>query len=324
MKRISIITFFTTILLLHFGSAQGQKNKGTDSSQETDTVIIDENNILFIDQGSNMAEGRVNGTDLRFMTRSREDSLYQYVFGDKKLKSENGDSVQVLTILLRKNKEILSEINFQIDFRFMDPGSFRILEKVKIKDVDKTINFGFGRPACGYAMHDVLFFRKNDQLIPGILLTSEGEMDNPYDLYAFVPPKNHKENEIWVEHREGHFLGVEEYNFYTGYEKYIFANDSLELLNPVDDNFQYVIAKSGVKLRNSPISDKYESSSAGTLPFGTKVNVRNETDLSYSVIEKGKEINGKWLRVEYARANDRPFPGYIFSGYLSKINPGKK
>ncbi len=36
------------------------------------------------------------------------------------------------------------------------------------------------------------------------------------------------------------------------------------------------------------------------------------------------EIKGKWLREEVLRSNERPFPGYIFSGYLSKENPNEK
>lgn len=237
MNKNSIhILIVLIVILLKSVIAVAQDNPSIQPTR--DTIILRAPDIRFVDDGWNLVNGNINGANLHFMAKSREDSLFQYIFGSKKIASAKNDSVEALAIFLRKNDRILSEINFEIDFSFMSPGAFIVMNNILIDGIDKVLDFGFGRGACGYGYNNALFFRRDDQLIKGMLLFTDGEGGASYDQYQFVPPLKKSKNQIWVEHKEG-FYPVEndEIIYYKEYLRYKYKDGNLRLLNPRKDKF---------------------------------------------------------------------------------------
>ncbi|WP_439152441.1 SH3 domain-containing protein [Winogradskyella sp.] len=71
----------------------------------------------------------------------------------------------------------------------------------------------------------------------------------------------------------------------------------------------YVAAESGLSLRNQPdVSGKMLTK----LSYGEVIGVLEETDKNLVVLDAGKKISGKWVKVE-----TRNHIGYVFNGYLS-------
>lgn len=312
----------TLLIALYFlGAGLVSAQNLTGANQDTDTVIIGTNPLRYTDQGFNDAEGQIDGARLWFMAQMRSDSLYQYIFARQEIHTAGGEPSHILKIFLRKDGTILSEIEFPIDARFMDPGGLNVLKNAPIDGIDRTLTFGMGRPACGYGYYSVLFFRKSDQLIPGVFRMSEGEAESPYEEFEFVAPTPAAHNQIWIEHRTGAFDGIKAQDFFTEYQKYIFENDSLVRLDPLSEHYRYVTAKTGLKLRNTPILEKSESTVAAVLPYGTRVKVRFKTDLAYTVIKNGEPIHGYWLGVENDGSDDFYFSGYVFSGFTGTTMP---
>ena len=71
----------------------------------------------------------------------------------------------------------------------------------------------------------------------------------------------------------------------------------------------YVAAESGLSLRDQPdVSGKMLTK----LAYGEAIGVLEETDKNLVVLDGGKKISGKWVKVE-----TRNHIGYVFNGYLS-------
>lgn len=71
----------------------------------------------------------------------------------------------------------------------------------------------------------------------------------------------------------------------------------------------YVAAESGLSLRDQPdVSGKMLTK----LAYGEVIGVLEETDKILVVLDGGKKISGKWVKVE-----TRNHIGYVFNGYLS-------
>ena len=71
----------------------------------------------------------------------------------------------------------------------------------------------------------------------------------------------------------------------------------------------YVAAESGLSLRDQPdVSGKMLTK----LAYGEAIGVLEETDKNLVVIDAGKKVSGKWVKVE-----TRNHIGYVFNGYLS-------
>ncbi|GAB5564836.1 MAG: hypothetical protein Wins2KO_18990 [Winogradskyella sp.] len=71
----------------------------------------------------------------------------------------------------------------------------------------------------------------------------------------------------------------------------------------------YVAAESGLSLREQPdIGAKMLSK----LAYGEAIGVLEETDKKLVILDAGKKVSGKWVKVE-----TRTHIGYVFDGYLS-------
>jgi len=71
----------------------------------------------------------------------------------------------------------------------------------------------------------------------------------------------------------------------------------------------YVAAESGLSLRDQPdVSGKMLTK----LAYGEAIGVLEETDKNLVILDGGKKISGKWVKVE-----TRNHIGYVFNGYLS-------
>ena len=84
-------------------------------------------------------------------------------------------------------------------------------------------------------------------------------------------------------------------------------------------DIQYVSAENGLVVREKPSRG---ANRVGMLEYGTAIEIVEHTELQLDVIDSGKKITGKWVKVS-GNSNYEFFEeGYVFNGYLSeeKIN----
>ena len=72
----------------------------------------------------------------------------------------------------------------------------------------------------------------------------------------------------------------------------------------------YVAAESGLSLRDQP---DVGAKMLTKLAYGEVIGVLEETDKNLVVLDGGKKVSGKWIKVETAN-----HIGYVFNGYLSE------
>jgi len=256
-------------------------------------------------------------TDL--ILKTENNSIYSYAFGLKE-KTFDNKLVKSLTILLLKDKKVVSEISYNIDFEFKHISGANLLKGFNIESIDEALEIGFGRGACGYGWHSTVFFRKEDKLIKGVLVSSYGEVESEYNTQEIIAPLNKEVNQVWVKKSTGlsEYKNDEytEVNYFTEIEKYKFQNDSLVLMNskPID-NYYYVTAKNGLNTRNNPYFS--EDNIVDKLDVGTKVKVLNKTDFTHELWDGSKLVKGNWVQIEIEN-NDGKFTAYVFDGYLNK------
>ena len=90
----------------------------------------------------------------------------------------------------------------------------------------------------------------------------------------------------------------------------------------------FVTAKKGLNIRTEPMSS---SEIQGKLPYGTVIQeILEKTDSTLSIVDNGNIINGNWVKVKYnnygylvsQETEQFEKTGYIFDGYLEKLNKG--
>lgn len=267
---------------------------------------------------------KIIGTSLKskLITKTDSKSNYTYVFGSKEQIYDN-KKINAFTIILLKNKKVQSEISFNIQFEFMTITQVQKIVGYNLENTNETIEIGFGRAACGYGMHSAIFFRKDDNLIKGLITSSYGEPESEYSYSNIIAPPENKKNQIWIEETIGHSETINEeiveVNYYTEIRKYELKNEKLILLNPKKLAYYYVTAKSGLRQRYRPF---ITSEKLPLLKYGTKIKVLNKTELSFKVKEEGKIISGHWVNIETKDEQGNEYTSYVFDGYLSKIKSG--
>jgi hypothetical protein len=80
-------------------------------------------------------------------------------------------------------------------------------------------------------------------------------------------------------------------------------------------DIQYVKAENGLVIRESATKG---AKRLGILDYGTAVEVDLYTNSFMSLMEKGQEINGEWVRIRPIDAYDLFEEGYVFSGFLTQ------
>ncbi|WP_400075455.1 SH3 domain-containing protein [Winogradskyella sp. R77965] len=84
---------------------------------------------------------------------------------------------------------------------------------------------------------------------------------------------------------------------------------NLAILNAQEQKEAYVVAESGLSLREQPdISAKMLSK----LSYGEAIGVIEKTNKKLVILDSGKKVSGEWVKVE-----TRNHIGYVFNGYLS-------
>ena len=105
----------------------------------------------------------------------------------------------------------------------------------------------------------------------------------------------------------------------------------LFFLNPLVTQSQetyFVTATSGLIIREQPNTS---ANRIGKLPYGSIVEVIEETNVKLQILDQGKVINGEWVKVKF---ENYPYlisennyhnkeEGYVFNGYLEKLNKAK-
>jgi hypothetical protein len=281
----------------------------------------------------------INGSNNHVIARSKLDSSYVFLYASKPMKIDN-DSIWALTILVCKNHEIVSENTFQtIDLRIMTLSGLEN-HTYSLDGVDECFAIGYGRSQCGYGAYSALFMLKGDKIIEGLKLFTDGE--SVTDESKFVSAQT--ANQIWVE-RSMVLYGMETpIVYFTEILKYAVAEDGTKLLNPKNDNFQYINVQTGVSLLTQPVTQSpeqlqsleseesieeeasKETHEEFTVKFGERVNVLNKTAIPYKVKRNGKIVSGNWVYVEYNyvyQGLEQSFRGFVFDRNLSAVKPQK-
>tara|TARA_R110002012_G_scaffold75765_3_gene191349 strand:- start:360 stop:1217 length:858 start_codon:yes stop_codon:yes gene_type:complete len=88
-----------------------------------------------------------------------------------------------------------------------------------------------------------------------------------------------------------------------------------------------VNASSGLIIREQPNAD---ANRIGKLPYGSIVNILENTNLKLQITDKGEVIDGEWVKVKfqnfpYIITKTKAFKdeGFVFSGYLEKLEKAK-
>lgn len=87
--------------------------------------------------------------------------------------------------------------------------------------------------------------------------------------------------------------------------------------NSYCQNSYYVKAKNGLLIRNSP---SLSGEKIGKLLYREEIEIKENTNISLSVKDEGKIINGEWVKI---KNNDRykSIDGYVFNGFLTEEIP---
>jgi len=80
-------------------------------------------------------------------------------------------------------------------------------------------------------------------------------------------------------------------------------------------DIQYVSAENGLIVREKPSRG---ANRVAMLDYGTTIEIIEHTDLQLDVIDNGKKISGKWVKITGTDAYDFFEEGYVFNGYLSE------
>ncbi len=80
-------------------------------------------------------------------------------------------------------------------------------------------------------------------------------------------------------------------------------------------DIQYVNAENGLIVREKPSQGAIK---VGMLDYGTAIEITEHTNLKLDVVDGGKTLNGKWVKVRSIDAYDFFEEGYVFNGYLTE------
>ena len=287
---------------------------------QNDTLFIEEHYFLKKEETYAKCKGKLNEVEIYFIGKTSPNSDYSYCIGtNPKRNKENENN---LTIVLLKLDKVVYELDLN---NFISPSYNMYLKNASdiiLNEVDETIELNYYQAFCGGVQSTLYFFRKDNKLIKGIEVSQFSEPETEFFYQTVKSPKNKNLNQIWIENKVGtsYFENIEykEIVYFTDIEKYNLQNDSLIKLNPKIDNFYYVTAKSGLRQRTEP---SVHSDTLELLPYKTKVNVLNETDIKIDLYDDGKLIKGRWMRIKYENQFIPGLSSYVFDGFLSKNKP---
>ncbi|MEZ4797067.1 MAG: SH3 domain-containing protein [Flavobacteriaceae bacterium] len=80
-------------------------------------------------------------------------------------------------------------------------------------------------------------------------------------------------------------------------------------------DIQYVNAENGLIIREKPSQGAIK---VGMLDYGTAIEITEHTNLKLDVVDSGKTLSGKWVKVRSIDAYDFFEEGYVFDGYLTE------
>jgi len=80
-------------------------------------------------------------------------------------------------------------------------------------------------------------------------------------------------------------------------------------------DLQYVSAENGLIVRAKPSRG---ANRIGTIDYGTQVEVTEHTNLQLDVLDNGKKLSGKWVKIRGTHAYESINEGYVFNGFLTE------
>ena len=80
-------------------------------------------------------------------------------------------------------------------------------------------------------------------------------------------------------------------------------------------DIQYVAAENGLIIREQPNQGALKLE---VLDYGTALEIVEYTDLQLDLVDGGKKLSGKWVKVRSTDAYDLFEEGYVFNGYLTE------
>jgi len=80
-------------------------------------------------------------------------------------------------------------------------------------------------------------------------------------------------------------------------------------------DIQYVAAENGLIIREQPSQGALKLE---VLDYGTALEIVEYTDLQLDLVDGGKKLSGKWVKVRSTDAYDLFEEGYVFNGYLTE------
>lgn len=80
-------------------------------------------------------------------------------------------------------------------------------------------------------------------------------------------------------------------------------------------DLQYVSAENGLIVRAKPSRG---ANRIDTVDYGTQVEITEHTNLQLDVLDNGKKLSGKWVKIRGTHAYEFINEGYVFNGFLTK------
>lgn len=279
---------------------------------QNDTLFIENKNFLNQKENYSKCRWKINGVDAFFIAKTNPNSDFLFLIGTNPKRNNENESKP--TIILLKSNKVVDKLELN---NFVSPSydmNLRNLSRVELKDVDEIIEFNYYQPFGGGTNGSFYFFRKANSLIKGFQIEQGGEPGTEYFYQDVIPSENNEPNQIWVENK----VGKDDVIYFKEIEKYQLKDDKLIRLNPKKDNFYFVTAKNGLTQRSEP---SINGKSLGKLPYKSKVNILNRTDIYTTFNDDGKQINGHWVQIEYKGEQPYDHSFFVFNGYLSKNKP---
>jgi hypothetical protein len=246
---------------------------------------------------------------------------YCYEIGAYKIKNAlDGSSFIPISRLYYQGALVDEHINKDLvnyGFYMLDSAA----PELKLSQVDELLVLYTSGEFCGAGHARIVIGHIDNQLIKELVVEDLYEGEGVYDGFFLDQRFGIVDDQLVIHVKRGYeFVETSPNvikNYYNVTKPFKLVSNEFMALYPEVKKELYVNAEKGLNVRRSPFLNGRK---VGKIEFAKKVKVTEETDLTLSLLEDGKEIAGRWLEIENHLTEDG-LPLYIFDAYLTSEYP---
>jgi len=249
-----------------------------------------------------------------FSTYTTEYSYEYQIFQE-----DSDHNLKYISVLLKNGEEVdrheLKSFNQSI-LKGNNVSEIRPLNINRGESIGIISNKGYGEIWDGYSYQEMLFGVYEGKLIQEMILNNAGyslelggisiDMNSSFITSEYSPF-------ITIRHEFFTRFDIENIRYdYIADSEHIISNG---ILKPIYDIEKVVVSGSkSINVRYSPFEDESMSNTAGIINPGEEISVLEKSEFEISLIRDGKELKGKWCKIEFPTNYDSI--GYVFDADL--------